>query len=203
MDVIFTYAFLSGLVLAAPMGPVFAATIRHGLKNGFPAALSVQLGSLLGDMAYACSGLVAAGYLSQFPMIGRSLNVIGAAVMFWLAFNSLQNVVSPRFPSDKSRGNAGAFATGALLSFSNVDNLLYWAGIGGVIEALIDGVSTTAGYLIFLSGFLLASVIWAFATASLITAGIKRLDPVWLRVVHLFCALMLGSLGCILVWQTI
>jgi threonine/homoserine/homoserine lactone efflux protein len=103
------------------MGPVFAASIRHGLKNGFPTALSVQLESLLGDIAYACIGLVAAGYLSQFPMIGSSLNIVGAAVMFWLAFNSVQNVISPQLPSDRSRGNAGAFATGALLSFSNVD----------------------------------------------------------------------------------
>ncbi len=57
MLAIFLAALLFGFAFNVSPGAVFSETLRRGLTGGFRPALLVQLGSLIGDAVWACSGL--------------------------------------------------------------------------------------------------------------------------------------------------
>ena len=65
MGELFAYAFGLGLVFNATPGAVFTETLRRGVRGGFGPALAVQIGSLVGDAAWAVLGLVGVGALFQ------------------------------------------------------------------------------------------------------------------------------------------
>ena len=60
-------AFILGLVFNATPGPVFAETVRQGVRGGFRSALAVQFGSLVGD--------------ALWPVVGRSRVSSGGSPM--------------------------------------------------------------------------------------------------------------------------
>ncbi|PYR24022.1 MAG: chemotaxis protein, partial [Acidobacteria bacterium] len=62
-------AFVLGLVFNATPGPVFAETVRQGVRGGFRSALAVQLGSLVGDALWAVVGLTGVGLLLRLESL--------------------------------------------------------------------------------------------------------------------------------------
>jgi chemosensory pili system protein ChpE len=71
-------AFGLGLLLNAAPGPVFAETVRRGVRGGFRAALAVQVGSIAGDAAWAVVGLVSIGLLLQLDALRVPIGVAGS-----------------------------------------------------------------------------------------------------------------------------
>src|SRR5213593_3677269 len=84
-------AFVLGLVFNATPGPVFAETVRQGVRGGFRSALSVQLGSLVGDALWAIVGLVGVGFLSRVEVLRTPISVAGVGYLLWLAWNAWQS----------------------------------------------------------------------------------------------------------------
>ena len=56
----------------------------------------------------------------------------------------------------------GAMATGSALSISNPLNITYWAALGGTIAAFTSETPSLQDFTIFISGFMLSSVLWRF-----------------------------------------
>lgn len=56
-----------GLVFNAAPGPVFTESLRRGVRGGFRPAFAVQVGSLVGDAAWAVLGLAGAAALLTQP----------------------------------------------------------------------------------------------------------------------------------------
>ena len=83
-------AFGLGLVFNAAPGPVFAETVRRGVRGGFRPALAVQIGSLAGDAAWALLGLAGVGLLLQLRSIRTPIGIAGAIYLLWLAWESWQ-----------------------------------------------------------------------------------------------------------------
>lgn len=199
METPVAYGFMTGLVLAAPMGPVFAASLRHGLASGFGAALSVQLGSLVGDLAYAGVGLGGAALLSRAAGVETLVNLAGAALMLWFAWDAATKLWRPRPIGPASPGGVGGFAAGAAISFANVDTLAYWVASGKALEAATGRPFDAWDYATFLSSFTAASVLWCFGTAGLIAVGMRYVTPLATRVLNGLCVVMFLGMAFALV----
>ena len=83
-------AFVLGLVFNATPGPVFAETVRQGVRGGFRSAIAVQFGSLVGDALWAVVGLVGVGLLLQSERLRTPISVASVVYLSWLAWNAWQ-----------------------------------------------------------------------------------------------------------------
>jgi len=86
---------LMGIAFAAPPGAVTAETFRRGARGGFPVALGVQLGSLVGDATYALLALAGLAALAQNPALQFMLGAFGALFLMYLAWSSFTSPLTP------------------------------------------------------------------------------------------------------------
>lgn len=180
-----------GLVVCAPIGPVFAASIRFGISGGFLSALKVQIGSLIGDVIYALLGI---SVLSVFETNQFILNLFGyttVAVLLILAISSLNSALRDHKASLKTSVTAGPFLTGTLISLLSFDNLALWAGVTQVYVG--DRGQMSPQIYLFLGGFMSAAIIWVVCSAALAGYGLRRSSPAFIRLAHVLisCALFI------------
>jgi threonine/homoserine/homoserine lactone efflux protein len=186
---------LLGIAFAAPPGAVTAETLRRGARGGFALAFGVQLGSLIGDAAYAMLALAGLAALAEIPALQITLGALGAMFLMYLAWSSFQTA---RAPMALTISNArvetrGAFFSGMLLSLTNPWAIAFWLSLGGALASLgIAGASAQHIAALFLS-FMLGSAVWAFALAFAIARARHWLKPAIFRALSMACGVALGA----------
>ncbi len=184
-------AFILGLVFNATPGPVFAETVRQGVRGGFGSALAVQVGSLAGDVIWAVVGLVGVGLLWQLESLRTPVSIASAVYLLWLARRAWQasrrelSVSSTRDPFDHQQ----AMRSGVVLSLSNAQNVAFWAAMGSTLGAVGVKAPTALYTLVFFAGFMAASALWAFVVAALVGRAFRRLTVRWARLTYRVCAI--------------
>ena len=194
---VFAAAFGLGLVFNAAPGPVFAATLRHGVGGGFRPALAVQLGSLVGDALWAVLGLAGVGLLATLESLRLPIGIAGALYLLWLARDAW---VASRLEFtlegvDESESRDAALKSGMLLSLTNPQNIGYWAALGSALGAVGVHEPRSADYAVFFAGFMLSSVVWAIVFAGLVDWALGRAGSRWARVTYRMCAILFLALA--------
>ena len=194
---VFAAAFGLGLVFNAAPGPVFAATLRHGVRGGFRPALAVQLGSLVGDALWAVLGLAGVGLLATLESLRLPIGIAGALYLLWLARDAW---VASRLEFtlegvDESESRDAALKSGMLLSLTNPQNIGYWAALGSALGAVGVHEPRSADYAVFFGGFMLSSVVWAIVFAALVDWALGRAGSRWERVTYRMCAILFLALA--------
>jgi len=193
---LFVSAFFLGLLFNAAPGAIFAESLRRGIKGGFSQAFAVQIGSLIGDFSWAVLGLLGAAALFTLPYVELPLALAGAAMLFWLAWQSLRDAIAPVPEFDPSIGKPGpALAVGVALSLSNPLNITYWAALGGTIAALGVTDPGKAAFSVFLAGFMLSSFLWCFFCAGLIALSRRYVGQVLWMSINAGCAVGFAVFG--------
>jgi chemosensory pili system protein ChpE/L-lysine exporter family protein LysE/ArgO len=194
---IFATAFGLGLVFNAAPGPVFAETVRRGVRGGFRPALAVQVGSLTGDAAWALLGLAGVGLLLQLQWIRVPIGIAGAIYLLWLAWDSWR-AGTHEFTTRTTREDAScsALRSGILLSLTNPQNVGYWAALGSALGAVGVHEPGLVSYGWFFAGFMLSSVVWALAFAWLVDRLLGTAGASWARVTYRVCAIAFLALAC-------
>ena len=185
---IFIAALLLGFIFSAAPGPVFAETLRQSISGGFRSALAVQFGSLVGDATWAILGLAGVGLLLQLEFLRIPLGIAGVLYLTYLAYDSWRSA-SQTINLQTNATNTKALRSGALLSLTNPQNIAYWAAIGSALGSLGIPDPTITDYAIYFSGFMVASILWCFICASLVTLLIHKLKPSWTNITYKICAL--------------
>ena len=189
--VVLAIAFLLGLVFNATPGAIFAESLRRGLRGGYAPALSVQLGSLVGDVTWAVLGLAGSAVLFQLPLLQVPLALAGTVLLAWLGWQALKDAWHGDLPVPGVEDGRAAFVTGAAMSLGNPWNIVYWAALGGVLAGLGVGEPRPVDYALFLAGFTASSVAWCFVCAGAIAWLRRLLTPVLYRALNLACGLVL------------
>ena len=83
MVTIFFYALVFGFVFCLSPGAVLAETLRRGLLHGFTSALLVQIGSLVGDAAWAVIGLTGIALLIEHEAVRVPLTNLPVGRAVW------------------------------------------------------------------------------------------------------------------------
>lgn len=187
-----------GLAFAAPPGIVTAETFRRGVSRGFPAALSVQLGSLIGDAAYCLLALAGVAVLVQNPITQRVLGIISVLFLMYLAVTGIVTEIRAAPPSNIAPAaipnRRNAFLTGMFLSLTNPWAIGFWLSLGGTLGAYgaLESGNTMA---LFFVSFFGACLVYAFFMAFLIGITRKAIPPVWGKWISIACSVIIGVLG--------
>ena len=203
---LFVSAFALGVLFNVMPGAIFAESLRRGIRGGFGPALGVQVGSLLGDFVWAVLGLAGAAALFALPCIEGPLALVGAALLAWMGWQGVQDAMGPMPAFDPAAGpmlDRSAVAAGAGLSLSNPMNITYWAALGGTISALGIANPGWTSFIVFLGGFMMASVLWCFVCAGAIAWTRRFLNPLAWRLINLGCGAGLALFAVMIVWRII
>lgn len=197
MLTILVAAFGLGLVFNAAPGPVFAATLRHGVRGGFRPALAVQVGSLVGDALWAVLGLAGVGLLATLESLQVPIGIAGGLYLVWLARDAW---VASRheftLEGVAEGGNSdAALRSGVLLSLTNPQNIGYWAALGSALGAVGVSEPRSADYAVFFAGFMLSSIVWAVVFAAIVDWALGRAGSRWARVTYRLCAVLFLALA--------
>jgi len=196
MITLFVSAFALGLVLIAAPGPVFAESVRQGVRGGFRPALAVQLGSLAGDALWAILGLAGIGFLMRLDWLRLPVGLAGIAYLLWLSWASWRSA-----GRELALGGGADFTwrsslrAGVFLSITNPQNLAYWAALGSALGAVGIHQPRPAHYAVFFAGFMVAAIVWAFFCAAAVARLFRRADARWARLTYRLCALAFLALA--------
>jgi chemosensory pili system protein ChpE len=196
---------LIAISLSAPPGPVTLETIRRGARGGFMPALSVQLGSIIGDTAWCFAALLGLAPLVQIDFIRITLGVVGIGFLFYLGVIGIRDALKPAVPSvdQVPESKYGAFRSGMAISLANPQAIGYWLSVGG---ALVAGgaVGQSLGQTVtFISGFLAGTLLWCFIMAFAVRFGKKFLNPLAFRAVTFICGTTMIIFGLTLATQLV
>lgn len=216
-----TFGIVMGIAFAAPPGIVTAETFRRGVSRGFPAALGVQLGSLIGDATYCLLALAGVAVLVQNPLTQRALGLISVLLLLYLAATGVlaelntpassqdappeeaENLVEKSaFPKVEFSKKGGAFLTGMFLSLTNPWAIGFWLSLGGTLASYgaLESGNTMA---LFFASFFGACLGYAILVALLIAATRRALPSQVGRLISIGCSLLIGVLGITMGWQVL
>lgn len=191
-------SFLIALSGALAPGPLMAVTMRHGVRNGPWVGLVVSIGHGLVELAMLWALVLGLGKLLALPLATRAIAALGAAVLVWMAWGSLQEArsnaagwtidtaASTAPPTGRSSRPSSSFplfsilAAGVAATATNPYWALWWATIGAnyVVLAQTQGL---IGLGTFFAGHISADVFCFILFAAMAATGHRLLGQRFYR----------------------
>lgn len=170
--------------------------------------LAVQVGSLVGDAAWAVLGLAGAAALLTQPQLHIPMTLIGCLVLLLLGLQGIRDALKPKVPTSGQQTSPGGtlrgpLAAGALISLASVWNVVYWAGAGGAVGGALGDNAPFGPLVVFFSAFMTSSILWCFICAGFI-AGLRRaVSQLWTRIIEGGAGAALVVMAVVLLLQTV
>lgn len=173
MGTFFGYVLL-GLSLAAPIGPINAAQLDKGIKNGFFHAWLVGLGAMVADGIYMATVYLGVVHFLEIPFMKAFLWCFGC---FVLTYTGIESILSSRKIENNTRGNndspAKSFLSGFVMSMSNPLTILFWLGIYGSVLAKTIATYDTFYVSLYSLAIFLGLMVWDVCMA-LVASSFRR-----------------------------
>jgi L-lysine exporter family protein LysE/ArgO len=166
---LFLEAFVLGVIVAAPLGPVGATVIRTGLLRGFASALAVGVGAAVVDGVYFVLAAAGADQAFRTPWLGVPLWLGGTAFLAYMGFSGLRSGTSASGEAASApRSVRLAFGQGLLMTSLNPLTVTYWLAVAGSLavsagetRALLAAATFIAAGTASWFAFLSAGVAWS------------------------------------------
>jgi len=188
---------LIALSFSAPPGPVAMETLRRGMQGGFRPALSVQLGSIIGDLTWCLAALIGLAPLMQIAWVRWLLGAAGVLLLVYLGALGVRDAMRPAALQPVTAGvvRSGAFRSGLAISMANPMAVGYWLGVGGALAAAGAIGASLTQTAAFVAGFAVAVLAWAFFMALAVRWGKQIITPALFRIVTFVCGATLIVFG--------
>jgi L-lysine exporter family protein LysE/ArgO len=202
---IFISYILLGLSLAAPIGPVNAAQLDKGIKQGFWPAWLIGLGAMAADAVFMLIIYFGSAHILSSPFIKTFLYLFGSFILLYSGIESLNNTSHIRTPSFRSKEETAlkSFTSGFFMTLSNPLSILFWLGIYGSILAKTAESSGAWDLLIYSSGIFIGLMLWDVTMASVASLSSKLLNDTLLMWISRLAGLSLISFGLYFGYQAI
>ncbi|UCZ53611.1 LysE family translocator [Bacillus shivajii] len=196
MTVFFTYVLL-GLSLAAPIGPINAAQLDRGIKNGFFHAWLVGLGATIADGMYMLLVFLGVVHLVEQPFIQSFLWLFGFFVLVYTGIESLSGSGQMNYSETRTAGESRvkSFLSGFFMSLFNPLTILFWLGIFGSVLAKTVTSYGTEQVIIYIGAIFLGITIWDFTMAGFASTLRKFLTDRLLKGISILSGLSLIAFG--------
>lgn len=173
MSIFLSYILL-GLSLAAPIGPVNAAQLDKGIKNGFFHAWLVGLGSLAADLLYMMTVYFGIVHFLETPFMKTFLWSFGCFVLLYTGFESIKGAgkISMK-DSRREESITKSFLAGFLMALSNPLTILFWLGIYGSVLAKTATTYDQFHLMLYSSAIIIGLIIWDISMAA-VSSGFRR-----------------------------
>ncbi len=191
---IFIGSFVVGLSGAMMPGPMFVVVVGQTPRRGFWTGPLVVLGhGVLESLLVAALILGMAEFFSSSAVLSK-IAVIGAVVLLYMGVDMLRSagglsLITGTGSSSGAREFHPVLA-GVLTSLSNPYWTLWWAtiGLGYLVIARENGA---AGLSAFLTGHIMADLVWYSVVSSLVAGGKRWLTDSIYRGMIRVCAVVL------------
>ncbi len=193
--------FTIGVAYTVVPGPVNTEATRRGLNHGFGSALTVQLGSLVGDVLWAILGLTGAVVALQRDSLAVALGLIGAGFLFALARSAFRGALGKDEPASKSSSGNG-WRVGIMFSLANPAGIAFWSGVGG---GMLGGTGTPGAIEVatVVASFIVGSAMCGVLFAGLAGLGKRHATGQVMRWIDGLCGVALTWFGVRLLWSTV
>ena len=175
-------------------GPLFAANITHGLKNGTKAGIKIAIGHSLVEFPLVI--LLGIGILSMelFPEFRTIISILGAITHFVFAFLQIKTVLNKN-KKISTKLKQGPIITGILLSGLNPFFIIWWLTIGLKLISDAMAIWAFAGILIVFVLHIWMDFVWLGATAFLISKSKKIISNTNYKIIVLALSAILIYFG--------
>ena len=175
-------------------GPLFAANITYGLKQGTKAGIKIAIGHSLVELPLVI--LLGIGILSLeiFPEFKTIISILGAITLFVFAFIQIKSTLKKNEKSE-TKLKQGPIITGVLLSALNPFFIIWWLTIG--LKLISDAMAIWAfvGILIVFVLHIWMDFVWLGATAFLISKSKKIISNTNYKILILALSAILIYFG--------
>ena len=165
-------------------GPLFAANITYGLKQGTKAGIKIAIGHSLVELPLVI--LLGIGVLSLeiFPEFKTIISILGAITLFVFAFIQIKSTLKKNEKSE-TKLKQGPIITGVLLSALNPFFIIWWLTIG--LKLISDAMAIWAfvGILIVFVLHVWMDFVWLGSTAFLISKSKKIISNTNYKIIML------------------
>ena len=175
-------------------GPLFAANITYGLKQGTKAGIKIAIGHSLVELPLVI--LLGIGILSLeiFPEFKTIISILGAITLFVFAFIQIKSTLKKNEKSE-TKLKQGPIITGVLLSALNPFFIIWWLTIG--LKLISDAMAIWAfvGILIVFVLHVWMDFVWLGTTAFLISKSKKIISNTNYKIIMLALSAVLIYFG--------
>jgi threonine/homoserine/homoserine lactone efflux protein len=193
---LFISYLLLGLSLAAPIGPINAAQLDKGIKNGFMHAWFIGVGATFADAFYMM--LVYLGFVRflDAPFIQAFLWLFGFFVLVYTGIESLLTAGQITINMNRrSESLAKTFFSGFFMSLSNPLTILFWLGIYGSVLAKAASTYEKEQLVLFSGTIFIGIFLWDFTMAAIASSFRKLLTTKFLFLTSCLSGLSLVGFG--------
>jgi len=196
MNSIFTYILL-GISLAAPVGPVNAAQLNTGIKNGFIHAWIFGFGALLADILYMVLVYFGVGQFVDSPYIKIFLWSFGCFVLTYTGIESILTLhkIKLNLHNEKRARLRQSFSSGFLISLLNPLTILFWLGIFGSVLAEASQNLTDSQLVLYSSAIIGGIILWDTFMAFLSSGARKFLSNKFLVIISIISSFSMLGFG--------
>jgi L-lysine exporter family protein LysE/ArgO len=195
VSIFLSYIFL-GISLAAPIGPINAAQLDRGIKQGFFHAWLIGLGSVTADIVYMCAVYLGMVHFIEIPVVKAFLWLFG---FFVLVYTGIESIIGAINLSTSSKSNNDSrfktFITGFFMALSNPLTILFWLGIYGSILAKSASTLGMEQLALYSFAIILGLLMWDVTMAAIASSFRKVLTPGVLKLISVISGLSLLGFG--------
>ncbi|MBT2689974.1 LysE family transporter [Bacillus sp. ISL-47] len=195
MSIFLGYVFL-GLSLAAPIGPINAAQLDKGIKNGFFHAWLVGLGAMTADAVYMLAVYLGVVHFLEIPFMKAFLWCFG---FFVLVYTGVESLLSAGKVISSTRGNdessIKSFMSGFLMSLSNPLTILFWLGIYGSVLAKTAAEYDKPHVILYSCAIFIGLLLWDLTMAGVASSFRRFLTGKILAFISILSGLSLIGFG--------
>lgn len=196
MNSIFAYIFL-GVSLAAPVGPVNAAQLDTGIKNGFFHAWIFGIGALTADVLYMILVYFGVGQIIDSPLIQIILWAFGCFVLTYTGVESLLTLhkIEIDLKLGKKVRIKRSLVSGFFMSLLNPLTILFWLGIYGSVLAENSSNLSMNQVIIYSVAIIVGIILWDTTMATISSGARRLLSTKLLKIISIFSALSMIGFG--------
>ncbi|MBI3734954.1 LysE family transporter [Candidatus Sumerlaeota bacterium] len=195
---LFGAAYILGLSVAAPIGPVNVEIIRRGLTIGPAAAFFLGCGAVSADCIYFALALAATGLASTILNAGWGVTLglfVAGGMLNWIGWISLKSRAQLTGTGEASAPRISAvrsYLFGLGMTLANPLTIALWLSIAASFSASRED----SGYaLLRLLGVGAGALSWVGFITSLLALARRAVTPKFLRTVNVVSGLVLIYYG--------
>lgn len=175
-------------------GPLFAANITYGLKQGTKAGIKIAIGHSLVELPLVILLGIGIFSLEIFPEFKIIISILGAITLFVFAFMQIKSTLKKNEKSE-TKLKQGPIITGVLLSALNPFFIIWWLTIG--LKLISDAMAIWAfvGILIVFVLHVWMDFVWLGTTAFLISKSKKIISNTNYKIIMLALSAILIYFG--------
>lgn len=194
-------AWMIGIAIAAPVGPIGLLCIKKTLELGIKGALLVGLGAALADSVYGFMAAVGLTAVSNILITsGTTLKLVGGIFLLYLAYKEARTGNSNKERHVSGKSSAKLVSEVFFLTITNPMTILSFIGIFASLSAKSPSPLESMTMVV---GIFLGSMTWWCLLGTVITKIKHKLPKIWLERIKWISCFILASFGLVAIFGSL